>query len=268
MTKYTGKGVAVDAGPVTAHLRVLREYGIGYPRLAELVGCSQNHVRAIHDGFRMRRGVREVITSVSEVHARRILAIKPEQRFCGRMDRLDSRGASRRLQALFAVGWGGRYLAERVGTSMSYLNSTAAGRSSITPERDWRIRVLYAELWNQTPPQRTRQEKVAYGRAVEAARRNGWVGPLGWDDIDNDDEPANAPDHNEEVVDEVKILLAMEGRTVVLNPDERVETVRRLTLQELNDTQIGNLLGMTPAGIFKIRQRNQIHRQEHLSTAA
>jgi hypothetical protein len=41
---------------------------------------------------------------------------------------------------------------------------------------------VYDELWNQAPPQETKQQRGAISRARGYARARGWLGPLAWDD--------------------------------------------------------------------------------------
>ena len=95
-----------------------------------------------------------------------------------------SRGAQRRLQALAVMGWGAVEIANRTGLTQNNLREIRAGvRPGCRARTHALISREYDLLWDKPATGRT----ASITRAV--ARRNGYVGPLHWDDIDSDTGP-------------------------------------------------------------------------------
>ena len=95
---------------------------------------------------------------------------------------VDGRGTRRRLQALAFMGWPSQLIAAEVGTSPSHVRKLARCES-LSPSSAKRVAAAYARIW-AAEPSGGRRKYVA-----NMARREGWVGPMAWDDIDNDPEP-------------------------------------------------------------------------------
>lgn len=127
----------------------------------------------------------------------------------------DAAGSRRRLQALAVCGWSERALAAKLGGTPRLLARIMAGQPSVTAEIAARISILYDQLWNQSPPGRTKAERISATLAREHASRRGWAPPLAWDDEEIDD-PAAQPHpwkrspywHAEDLVAEVSELVA------------------------------------------------------------
>jgi hypothetical protein len=96
-------------------------------------------------------------------------------------------GATRRLQALAAMGWGIADLARRTGLPKSTLSETRRGTYALLtrPALLDKIVAVYDELAMIPGPSR---------RALTTARDCGWVPPLAWDD-DEIDDPCARPHH-------------------------------------------------------------------------
>jgi len=87
---------------------------------------------------------------------------------------------TRRLQALAAMGWSAREIADRSGVSIFRIREVRFGsadsmyRSTAEP-----LLTLYEDL----------QDRVGGSESTRRlAQRNGWLPPAAWDNIDNPDE--------------------------------------------------------------------------------
>lgn len=95
--------------------------------------------------------------------------------------RTPNTGAKRRIQALCAIGWTQKELAERLGFAKLTLNRLAQGHyETLLVERDKKIRRLYDEL-SAIPRFGTPEAR----KSRAWARKNGWAPPLAWDNIDD-----------------------------------------------------------------------------------
>lgn len=158
-------------------------------------------------------------------------------------------GTARRVQALAALGWSYPELAKRLGlegksgrevvrryarTNGRFLATTAA-----------RVDRLYRELCMTPPPQSTPDERYAYRRALNAARRHGWVPPLAWDDIDNDPAPVAAPAREGDIDHAVvERMLASGERVRKLTAAEAEEVCRRALARGMSTVQIRELYSL------------------------
>lgn len=99
---------------------------------------------------------------------------------------IDATGTRRRLQALAALGWGTMTLAAMTGIHPRYLPDLRAGRvERVTPQTAVKVREAYSRLCMKVPTAGTPQSR---GQTRARARRNGWAGPLAWDNIDDPNE--------------------------------------------------------------------------------
>lgn len=96
---------------------------------------------------------------------------------------IDATGTRRRLQALIFMGWSTEQLGEHLGFTGSrvrqMLYEETVGKINANKVRD-----VYDRLW-ATPAPHTFHTV----RTRKHARRQGWVGPLHWENIDTDPEP-------------------------------------------------------------------------------
>lgn len=203
----------VDAEPVREHVLKLGEFGIGYKRVAELAGFkSPTPVRTIIWG-RQDPGPRygEMQKRIKRETAEKILAIEPKIENLGARQPVPALGAHRRVQALAARGWSLSKIGTRLGMEPSNFCSLMK-REQIGAASWLAIAALYDELWDQEPPHTDWHDAGAYTRALNLAKRRGWLPPLAWDDIDTDPEPeidvvSQARASGDEVLDEVDFLL-------------------------------------------------------------
>jgi transcriptional regulator with XRE-family HTH domain len=103
----------------------------------------------------------------------------------------DAAGTRRRVEALTYGGWSLTRLAGRLGWSRQVLQHKMRS-AHVSSASAAKVRALYDELWDQAPPEGTKDEKRAATMARRYARDHGWVPPLAWDDDDLDD-PAAVP---------------------------------------------------------------------------
>jgi hypothetical protein len=135
---------------------------------------------------------------------------------------VDATGTRRRLQALAAIGWPPRALAERLGIQPD--NILRRHRVRVGTAR--LVAAVYDQL-SMTPGPDT--------RSAAAARRRGWAPPLAWDD-DSIDDPAARPHADGEgraaddpVIDKVAVNRALADASLAgLTPAERVAAAARL----------------------------------------
>jgi transcriptional regulator with XRE-family HTH domain len=151
---------------------------------------------------------------------------------------IDATGTRRRLQALAALGWSARAIAERFG----YSEVTVSGwfRANLVSRRTVaRIRGWYDELSMTPPPTRTRAERYSVGTTRGRARAAGWHPPLAWDD-DLIDDPNASPEP----------VIAQTAP-----PETRDRRVRELHRLRWSDAAIAEAVGVTTRTIQRDRDR-------------
>lgn len=127
-------------------------------------------------------------------HRAALQAAYTKQQYLLRVDRLmvPTLGATRRLQALAALGWTALELGERLGVSGTRVGHLQAGKYPVLHRSTaGRVAALYDELSMQVPadPEETPRHVVrVHARQRRMAASKGWAPPLAWDDIDDPDE--------------------------------------------------------------------------------
>jgi DNA invertase Pin-like site-specific DNA recombinase len=181
--RYRQKGYGtwqplVDAEPARQHIAALRAAGHSVTTIQKKARVSSATLaRILYDGVNQRA------ERIRPDVAQRILAIPVQAAPVTPHTIVDGTGTRRRLQALIAMGWTCRALAphlgiharqvERLVWSERILASTAAQVAE-------RYRTL--QIWhpgNHGVPSRSQN------LARNLAAREGWHGPLAWDDIDD-----------------------------------------------------------------------------------
>lgn len=151
-----------------------------------------------------------------------------KRRELGRAGLVDATGSRRRLQALMRLGWPGYMLAEKAGIrrGQSGIDTLIRHSRNVTIERAARIEAVFEELCMTPGPSPITRKR---------AERNGWHGPLDWDDIDAPDGLAR-PSDTTEAVDPVVVERILAGDwSLRANRAERLEVAARWsgTLAEL-----------------------------------
>lgn len=173
-------GQIADAGPVKAHLKMLREeYGITWTAIALEVGVTP---AAISYTWTTAK-------TLSKMNADAILAITPDLRFRAEADqnkhkangfgpRVAKVGLIRRLRHLQRKGYPMEYISELAGFDVQQVVWGGRGwRTSLT--RHQKIVALFDELWNTDGPS---------NRARVRAIRAGYAPASAYNDIDDPNE--------------------------------------------------------------------------------
>lgn len=175
----------IDPQPTLDHIAALRAAGMGAARIARVAGISDYTVSRLLRPL----GNRPQTARMRPETAAKILAVKPDQLADG--TQINAAGTRRRLQALQAVGWPQKILAERLGLAERKVwGLLFANKVFLRTSRN--VAALYDEIWDQIPEQSGVQPTYAK-RARASAERRGWVVPLAWDDKTIDD-PEAQPD--------------------------------------------------------------------------
>lgn len=177
----------VEAEPARQHVKKLQAAGMGLVRIGELSGMSHGAIWRLEHG-NPKRGKLPPF-QIRKATADRILAVTVSLDTLAAFAVVDATGSHRRLQALVAVGWTQRRLAERLNVTPANMASFMR-RPRMLATRARTIRDLYDELWNTQPQCQSTQERLAVTRAREFAAARGWAPPMAWDDDTIDDPDA------------------------------------------------------------------------------
>lgn len=110
----------------------------------------------------------------------------------GASRRVTPHGVARRIQALVSLGWTYLDIQRETGLEDAEVRRFAIGeRAYVYSSTVAKVDAAYRRLCMTIPPARTMREKQARSKARRLAARNGWVGPLAWDDIDDPHEDPN-----------------------------------------------------------------------------
>lgn len=159
-------------------------------------------------------------------------------------------GTQRRIQALRSLGYSLLEIAAEGGWGTEHAAFQYTLRAeTITRKTADRIAAVYDRL-SMTPATGPKANRLRI-----LASKKGWVGPLAWDDIDNDLHPAPAykrgPRRDE--IDEAMVLRVIEGgpRPRKLTPAEGAEVVRRLLASGYSPIQIAEHCGIKPERYYR-----------------
>lgn len=264
-----GRGTFVDAEPVRRHVLALRAAGLGVRRIEARSGVSRSAIVALLHGRRRSAERRDPPKRrVSRKVADALLAVPmPEVGDLGAHLPIDATGTRRRLQALSVIGWSNVKLGRELGMTPSNYG-TFLRSSQVLARHALEVRALYDRL-STTPPEPTSgYDRAGIARVKAAAARNGWVGPLAWDDETIDD-PAARPVLGRKYVpgaadvDEVAVHRVMHGDRGLarrLNVHERAEVIRRLVAAGCNDSEIERRTGISSRTALRVRHADPSRR--------
>lgn len=201
------------------HLLRLLDSGMSRADIANTAGLSHETVQRIIDGR---------LTYVLRRTAVAIAALEPgTPGLCYR----PSRGARRRLQALIAMGWPAKLIAEETQMSTSRLSMFLHGTSATDKVRieTWDLILdVYGRRAMKPGPSKLSRT---------LARKNGWAPPLAWDDIDKDDAPTG--------------MTARLGNRWGVNKADRLAELRSLERQGVSIERAAEALGISQAALWK-----------------
>lgn len=213
----------------------------------EKYACPPDHGHGVNNTCRTRHGCRcEDCTRAHREHARAVRRAKAYGRWEPSL--IPARGAQRRLQALVRQGWSQTRLGVELGWAQQRVNQVLACQR-VTRDVHAQIDRLFRRLWDKEPACNTKWDVAAVRRAKAYAEVRGWARPLDWDDIDNDDAPAEI----ERVADDDAVNRAIHGDDVTLTPKQRREAVEVLHGYGLNDLEIAARIHCSDRTVLRIR---------------
>jgi hypothetical protein len=166
----------------------------------------------------------------------------------GRLERrVDATGTIRRIQALNALGWADRVIGSLCGYTAQDVYAVK-DNVKVTPWMRDKIAAVYETLSMRVPEN---SRPVAQVRA--SAKRNGYVPPLAWNDIDADEAPVETATTDD--IDEVAVTLACQGQKVKLTRPERNECIRRLHARRYTDQLIADTIHTDDRTVLRTRQQ-------------
>jgi hypothetical protein len=196
----------------------------------------------------VRRAIDERRKTVWRSTAEALLAVPKEQDLAALVD---ATGTIRRLRALVVMGHDQKTIASEVGCAFTYISMlTHEKRVQVTVALEQSVRRAYGLLSMKVGPS-------SYGR--NRAVKNGWFGPLAWDDETIDDPRAvpqtDAVEPSATEGGNVADRWLM-GESVILARQDRREALAHL-FEWTNDTtaEIAERLEMTPAAAERAWER-------------
>lgn len=178
VARQLGRAARVDATPALEHLRKLRAT-MSWSQIQAATGCDDRGLQLLISGQR---------TEINRTTQDKILAVAPGAEPSAGMY-IDAIGPRRRLQALSAMGYSGRHIADQIGTAEVRIHKIANGsQPTVRYGLVRRIHHLYDQL-AQTPAPAGRSRT----RVIRHARANNWAPPVAWDD-DTIDDPTAHPE--------------------------------------------------------------------------
>jgi hypothetical protein len=176
----------VPADPIRAHVKGLRDFGIGHRQLAKIANVSPIVIQTLMNGHSTTPGKKT--TRITYGAAHRLLKIQPEHRHLADGAMIDARGSQRRIQALCVQGYSLRWQATMIGTKYPNYHRILINKK-ITKQMADRVDELYQRL-KFTPH---RSDEVHGKKAISItkgyARKNKWVAAAAWINIDTDPKP-------------------------------------------------------------------------------
>ncbi|MFC4225430.1 hypothetical protein [Lysinibacter cavernae] len=153
------------------------------------------------------------------------------------------------------MGWPTHWIAGELALSLSATNEILGdGEINVSSDLARRIEQLFVDSWNVLPLPATKSQIEDVLSAKRKAKRNRWVGPLHWDDIDTDVTPP-AASRDVIVFDESAVAIACTGIEMKLTAKERSEAVRRLSETSLTSKEIATLLHTSDRTVCRIRAK-------------
>lgn len=238
-----------DAAPVRAHIRQLMDAGMGWKQIARAAGVGHSAIEQLIYGRKGSRGdprKGEVLKRVLKSKADKIMAVEATLDTMAAGATVDAHQTRLLVQSLAVIGWSLSEIAHRVGAAPQNFHESL-GRDQVSVATARKVRGVWRDLCMTPRVGTDRHVQASITRTKNAAKKNGWLSPLGLDDLD-------VADVQVDDVDEVAVELAMRGERVRLTPAERVEAVHRLTVQGVGVTRIAARLHMTDRTVCRLRE--------------
>lgn len=245
----------VPAATIRRHLTLLSAAGMSLNAIAAAAQLSPGTVWPAARSGQLRY--------VQGATAAAILAVVPPDKPPLPAGMTDATGTARRLQALVAIGYSISDLSRRLGHKgmQQVWEWTRRRQSTLTEVSAAKVTDLYEKLSGTPGPSI---------RARNDARRNEWLPPLAWDDVDIDD-PAAEPDVDGDgpVVDEfaIELVLAGERRFSQLQPNEKLAVFRDYTAG-WSPARVGRTLNMSTTSVGAWRAKAGVTSTSEIEEAA
>lgn len=231
----------VPTGPVQAHIDMLLAAGMFMTLIADAAGVSTGTIRGVRSRSRVQAAT-----------ARAILSVRPSAPPTP-AGFVRSFGATRRLQALAAIGWELKAQAKLLGCDHRQVWDIAHGRYPLVKQATWeRIAALFERL-SATPG--------GSPVARRTAASNGWAPPLAWDDIDRADAVPDRGAQGDTEPDPVVIERALAGERLPLTTADREAALLRGIAQGMSLSRTALTLGIN----YSTAQR-YVSRQHELAS--
>jgi hypothetical protein len=232
--------------------------GIGRRQIAAVATLSPSTIDSLIYGN--PRTHRPPARRIRPDTANRLLAISvtPANKAPGR--HTDAGPSIRRLRALAANGWSPTAIAGELSICPARI-ARILKSANVTVATATAIRILYDRAGDTPPHTCTERHRHAAENAWARARRQGWLPPIAWDNIESDAEPSHAaPGRHPNGafdIDEIAIERAMNGDEVKINGSERDEVIRRLTDRGYPVRHIADRLHTTARTVTRRRAANR-----------
>jgi hypothetical protein len=179
-------GYFTEAAPVAAHIAKLRDAGMTWDQISAAAGLSAHWgIRDIAAG--RRRGGRVAVHTAEAILS---VPVPAPGDFTGRPDHalVPMIGATRRVQALVALGYTNRFIAKQANYPSEHMHRVLFGKA---PTLTLKAHRAFAELFERIEAMPPPSGPSAV-RARRRAGQRGWALPLAWD-LDTIDDPAAKP---------------------------------------------------------------------------
>lgn len=178
----------VDAAPVRAHVRrLMDDHGLSVRSICRMSGIPVPTLDKLLYAVAGSQPSQEVTFATAQA----ILGLTVDLEKIDPKSLVPSLGTQRRIQALHAIGWTLKAIGPIAGLPQASAWK-AMGHPKVTADTARAFRRAYDTLWNVDPEDRGTPAWLARRNRASAAR-NGWAGPLAWND-DTIDDPRAFPD--------------------------------------------------------------------------
>lgn len=189
--RETGRPIQVDPAPAIAHVRKLHAGGMTAGQMAAQGELTRNMFNDLIRGHRTADKGGHPIKMIDRPDLAKVLAIRYEPPN-SQGAKIDGTGARRRLRALLAAGFGGRFLGQQMGVSNQRIHHLLHGDRPMAATSCFRIAELY-EKYELVKPEDLGLTPFAISRARGDARRRDYAPPHCWD-VDTIDDPEAIPE--------------------------------------------------------------------------
>lgn len=215
----------MPAATVQAHIDALVAAGMTLGGISRTSGISVKTVQDVK-----RRSYLHGTTAAA------ILAVRPEGRQ-GRSGEVSAFGVTRRVRALVALGWSFAAQGRELGVPTQMVWEFAWEKQRfVTKHTRERVHSMFERL-SATPGGST--------RAVNDARRRGWLPPLAWDDLDAVGAEPQFGGADSESVDEVAVERALAGEPIALTDAELMVALQAGVARQVPLSRLADQFGLS-----------------------